>query len=235
MFGFGSRSSKKKGKGTEQHVVRQSPSLPSMSTQGVAWPSTLVDIASIRQSPPQTPAHGAAKVSFSAPEGGVAIPFHRPFRGSISSKRGNEHGNGAERGTIASLYMARDANPPPSAFGTKPGDRAGTPHSTRTRHSHSQRKKSAPIFNMMVAGAQGTGKVCPEIITKSNLLKAHILGDRVPFFDLLLTQQTSPLLHQPSSVHQWTTSSEIAARERSALIWLVWRFASPGLTASCYL
>lgn len=162
VLGFGSRSTKKKGKSTEQHVVRQSPSLPSMSTQGVAWPSNLVDIASIRQTPPQTPAQGAAKVSFSAPEGGVAIPFHRPFRGSISSKRGNEHGNGAARGTIASLYMARDANPPPSAFGTKPGDRAGTPHSTRTRHSHSQRKKAAPTFNMMVAGAQGTGKVCSE-------------------------------------------------------------------------
>lgn len=157
VLGFGSKSSKKKGRGDEnQHVVRMSPSLPEMSSQGVAWPSEYVDISSIRQAQSETPAvpPHAAKVSFSAPEGNVVIPFHRPFRGSISSKRENVRSTG----TIASLYMSQPG-PPPSAFSTKNNDRASTPHSTRTRHSHSQRKRVAPTFNLMVAGAQGTGKV----------------------------------------------------------------------------
>ena len=158
VLGFGSRSSKKKGRGDEnQHVVRMSPSLPEMSSQGVAWPTEFVDVASIRQTPPETHAPpGAAKVSFSAPEGNVVIPFHRPFRGSISSRSGREEVRSA--GTIASLYMSKIGHPP-SAFGTKPHERATTPHSTKTRHSHSQRKRVAPTFNLMVAGAQGLGKV----------------------------------------------------------------------------
>ncbi|KAL5519795.1 hypothetical protein ACEPAG_1455 [Sanghuangporus baumii] len=159
VLGFGSKSAKKKGRGDEnqQHVVRMA-SLPEMSSQGVAWPSEFVDITSIRQNPPQTPTpHGAAKVSFSAPEGNVAIPFHRPFRGSISSRPAPGREEVRSTGTIASLYMSKPAYPP-SAFGTKPSERASTPHSTRTRHSHSQRKRVAPTFNLMVAGAQGTGK-----------------------------------------------------------------------------
>ncbi|THH02463.1 hypothetical protein EW145_g6745, partial [Phellinidium pouzarii] len=154
VLGFGSRSSKKKGKGSGEHVVRMSPSLPEMSTQGLSWPSSLVDVASIRETPPQTPAPGATKVSFSSADHG-AIPFHRPFR--VSSSRApslNEGGRSA--GPIASLYMMSH---PPSAFSSKPPtERAGTPHSTRTRHSRSQRRRVAPTFNLMVAGAQGTGK-----------------------------------------------------------------------------
>ena len=158
VLGFGSRSAKKRATDPGPRVVRTSPSLPEMSSQGVAWPSDLVDIASIRQTPPQTPAQGAAKVSFSTSEGNVVIPFHRPFRGSISSKSAS-NGREAVRsaGTIASLYMSHH---PPSAFGGKqPIERSTTPHSARTKHSHSLRKRVAPTFNLMVAGKQGTGKV----------------------------------------------------------------------------
>lgn len=164
VLGFVTRSSKRKSKvGADgAHVVRVSPSLPEMKSQGLSWPSDLVDVAAIRQTPPATPAPGAAKVSFSAPDAG-AIPFHRPFRrASVSQSKapsivdGIVPGHGRPPGGIASLYMSQ----PPSAFSARSVERSGTPHSTRTRHTHSQRKKAAPTFNLMVAGAQGTGKVC---------------------------------------------------------------------------
>lgn len=159
VLGFGSRSTKKKGQGADDRVVRTSPSLPEMSSQGVAWPSDLVDMASIRHMPQQVGAPpGATKVSFSAQDGNVVIPFHRPFRGSISSKSApNARDTVRSTGTIASLYMSPPGHPP-SAFGTRTQERSGTPHSSRTRHSHSQRKRVAPTFNLMVAGKQGTGK-----------------------------------------------------------------------------
>lgn len=189
VLGFGSRSTKKKagGQNASEHGLRQSPSLPQMTTQGVAWPSTLVDVASIKENtPPQTPqtysSHsspqsqqaqtvgvGAAKVSFAFNENGqaVPIPFHRPFRLSQSNKeRANAPGKGdVKAGSIAALYMSQH---PPSAFGMKPSERSATPQSTQTtrtaRRSHSQRKRIAPTFNLMVVGAQGTGKVRPGFV-----------------------------------------------------------------------
>lgn len=154
VLGFGS----KKKKGGDEHVVRVSPSLPEMSTQGLSWPSDLVDAAAIQQAPFQVPARGAARVSFSTPENG-AIPFHRPFRTSIAKSpalNGNGKNAGPNTGSIASLYMSSH---PPTAFGAKPENRASTPRSTRSRHSHSLRRRVAPTFNLMVVGAQGTGKV----------------------------------------------------------------------------
>jgi hypothetical protein len=172
VLGFGTKSTKKKGAdsgGVNEHGLRQSPSLPQMTAQGVAWPSNLVDVASIRDSPPQTPqtyaAGGATKVSFAYAENGIP-PFHRPFRISQSRERsasGTAVGTGLRSeggrngaGPIASLYMSTH---PPSAFGGKQ-ERASTPQSSRTvRRGHSQRKRAAPTFNLMVVGAQGTGKV----------------------------------------------------------------------------
>ncbi|KAI5117323.1 hypothetical protein M0805_002338 [Coniferiporia weirii] len=151
VLGFGSRSTKKKGANGGERVVRLSPSLPDMSSGALVWPSDLVDVAAIRETPPQTPAPGATKVSFSHPDHGT-IPFHRPFR--VSSGRPSSPNGGHSAGPIASMFMSR----PPSAFDPKVVIRAGTPHSTRTRRSHSQRRRVAPTFNLMVAGAQGTGK-----------------------------------------------------------------------------
>ena len=186
VLGFVSKSTKKKtGTPASEHGLRQSPSLPQMTAQGVAWPSNLVDVASIKDdsnnTPPQTPhtysqsshSHsspqtGAAKVSFAFNENGqaVPIPFHRPFRLSQSNReRASAPGKGdVKAGSIAALYMSQH---PPSAFGTKPYERSATPQSTQTtrtaRRSHSQRKRVAPTFNLMVVGAQGTGKVSLDL------------------------------------------------------------------------
>ena len=144
VLGFGSRSTKKKGKGGEERVVRMSPSLPQMSQQGIPWPSDLVDTAAIKQaSPPDRHAQGATKTSFSSPDRS-AIPFHKPFRVSPSKSMGAVE-NGRAGGPIASLYMSH----PPSAFGTKPGERSSTSHSHRTRQSQ-RRHRVAPTFNLMV-------------------------------------------------------------------------------------
>lgn len=142
VLGFGSRSSKKKSK-DEDHVVRLSPSLPEMKSQGIPWPSDLVDVAAIRQAPvPESPpAQGAAKVSFSSPDRST-IPFHKPFR--VTSSKSHSAGDGRQ-GTIASLYMSSH---PPSSFSGQQ-ERAPTSHSHRTLHSH-RRSRVAPTFNLMV-------------------------------------------------------------------------------------
>ena len=170
VLGFGSKATKKKtDMNASEHGLRQSPSLPQMTAQGVSWPSDLVDVASIKDTPPDTPqtytnAVGAAKVSFQFNENGqaVPIPFHRPFRLSQSNRdRASAVGRGdVKAGSIAALYMSQQF---PTAFGQKPSERSATPlssHTARTaRRSHSQRKRAAPTFNLMVVGAQGTGKV----------------------------------------------------------------------------
>ena len=149
VLGFGSR--KKKGKG-EERTVRMSPSLPEVRAQGVPWPSDLVDVAAIRQTPPpDRPAQGAAKVSFSSPDRS-AIPFHKPFRVSPTKSMGaaeNASANASAEGrpSIASLYMSH----PPSAF--QPAQmRSPTSLSIRSKNSHGQRRsRVAPTFNLMVS------------------------------------------------------------------------------------
>lgn len=186
VLGFGSKSKKKTeaDMSLSEHGLRQSPSLPQMTAQGVSWPSNLVDEASIKESPPpQSPpaSHpntaGATKVSFQFNENGQAapIPFHRPFRLSQSNRdRASAVGKGdVKAGSIAALYMSQH---PPTAFGQKPHERSATPQSATTartvRRSHSQRKRVAPTFNLMVVGAQGTGKVsldCSSLRVNANL------------------------------------------------------------------
>ena len=144
VLGFGSKS-RKKGKGSDTpHVVRMSPSLPEMKSQGIPWPANLVDVAAIRQSPPpdQRQVQGAAKVSFSSPDRS-AIPFHRPFRMS-PSKSTSAAENG--RPSIASIYMSH----PPSAYPTSQ-IRSPTSLSLSSKQSTSHRRvRVAPTFNLMV-------------------------------------------------------------------------------------
>ncbi|KAG7445752.1 septin family protein [Guyanagaster necrorhizus] len=114
--------------------IRISPSLPELNPQGIPWPENLVDINSIRDDqPPESQSHtGAAKTSFGR-EVHSPIPFHKPFRSP---------GKPAEGAPISSLYM----HPPPSAFKT-----------STTKYSQ-RRARLPPTFNLMVVGAQGTGK-----------------------------------------------------------------------------
>ncbi|KAF8272252.1 hypothetical protein EI94DRAFT_1796383 [Lactarius quietus] len=116
-------------------------SLPDITSQDVQWPEDLVDIAAIRHTPPpESQPQGAAPVpiSFQTDERGTT-PFHKPFRQSL----GRSH-DGGDR-TISSIYMSH----PPSAFQASSGP---------TARVGQRRTRVPPKFNLMVAGAQGTGK-----------------------------------------------------------------------------
>ncbi|KAA1469856.1 hypothetical protein DENSPDRAFT_835530 [Dentipellis sp. KUC8613] len=139
------RKKPKKGDAQEGKTIRTSPSLPELSAQGIPWPEDLVDMSSIRQTPPPgRPVQGATRTSFSSP--GRSIPFHMPFRGP-PGRPSNANGN---EGTISSLYMSH----PPSAF-----DNWRTSTSSHPTSRPSQRRSRVPAaFNLMVAGGQRTGK-----------------------------------------------------------------------------
>lgn len=116
-------------------------SLPDVTSQDVQWPEDLVDIAAIRHTPPpELQPQGAAPVSipFQTDERGTT-PFHKPFRQFLGRSRdGGDH-------SISSIYMSH----PPSAFQTPSGP---------TPRVGQRRTRVPPKFNLMVAGAEGTGK-----------------------------------------------------------------------------
>lgn len=125
MFSF----RRKPKKAPEAPLIRTSPSLPQLNSQGIPWPEDLVDVNAIRQEsiPDVLPAKGAAKTSNGAP----AISFHKPF-GPLTGKR--------EEGPISTFYTA---GPPPSAFSSK----------TMPRHRgqfSQRRQRTPPTFNIMV-------------------------------------------------------------------------------------
>ncbi|CDO71410.1 hypothetical protein BN946_scf184909.g4 [Trametes cinnabarina] len=137
MFSFRRKPQKQP---SEPNGIRTSPSLPELSTQGsIPWPSNLVDLSQLPQEQPPPP-RGAAKTSFSADAKGP-VPFHKPW----TSPGKAVDGNGVP---ISSLYMSH----PPSAFETRKQSLQG-----RTRPSQ-KRSRNPTTFNIMVAGAQGTGK-----------------------------------------------------------------------------
>ncbi|KAJ7250823.1 Septin-domain-containing protein [Mycena haematopus] len=135
MFSFRRKPSK-----PEQPRIRTSPSLPTLSSPGVAWPENLVDVEAIRQAVPPDilPAQGAAKTSFQGPER-AAIPFHKPFRASPGTPGD---------GPISSFYMSGA----PPTFDTR---KSTAP--TVSRYSQ-RRARIPPTFNLMVVGGKGTGK-----------------------------------------------------------------------------
>jgi|ERR1700722_12473843 len=130
MFSFRRKGAKKENASPQIHT---SPSLPQLNSQGIPWPEDLVDVASIRQTPPpEFTQQGAAKTSFQGGE--RPIPFHKPFRG-ISGKP-------TDGATISSLYMSN----PPSSF----ENRRFTTITTASRQSH-RRTRIPPTFNLMVS------------------------------------------------------------------------------------
>ncbi|KAJ7459895.1 septin family protein [Mycena latifolia] len=136
MFSF-----RRKPKAEEAPRIRTSPSLPTLSSQGIPWPENLVDVEAIREaSPPDAvPAQGAAKVSLDPQGPRTPIPFHKPFRPS-PGKPGD--------GPISSFYMSGA----PPAFDNR---KSAAP--TATRYSQ-RRARVPPTFNLMVVGGKGTGK-----------------------------------------------------------------------------
>lgn len=126
MFSFRRKSKK------EQDSVRNSPSLPELSSQGIPWPENLVDVKEIRDLPQPT-TQSATKPSF---QGSIrsAIPFHKPFR-NASGGRVAAKTAGAP---ISAMYMTS----PPSAFDNR---------ANGTGRQYSQRRSRVPpTFNLMV-------------------------------------------------------------------------------------
>jgi len=129
---------KKPVKEPVEEPVRKT-SLPDIASQDVQWPEDLVDIAAIRHTPPPEPQlQGAAPISYQPDEPGTTS-FHKPFR----RFPGRSH-DGGDR-SISSIYMSH----PPSSFQTSSGPAA---------RISQRRTRVPPKFNLMVAGAQGTGK-----------------------------------------------------------------------------
>ena len=118
-------------------AIRTSPSLPELSSQGIPWPSNLVDLS---QLPPAAeaahpPPRGAAKTSFSADVvPGAVVPFHKPWS---SPGKAADSPSGPP---IASLY----ASHPPSAFEGRKASLTG-----RVRPSQ-KRNRNPTTFNLMV-------------------------------------------------------------------------------------
>lgn len=137
MFSFRRKPTKKE----DDPQIYASPSLPTLSPQGIPWPENLVDVTSIRQesSPEKSHLQGATKTSFSSINR-PHISFHKPFHGSPGKTV-----NGI---SISSLYMSNA----PSAF-----ESWKSTHPTPARKNQ-RRVRVPPTFNLMVVGGEGTGK-----------------------------------------------------------------------------
>lgn len=136
MFSF-----KKKPKAEDQdpHVIRASPSLPTLAAQGIPWPENLVDISSLNATqPPERKNQGATRTSLHSSEHPIA--FHKPLWYSFPGNLAESHTNG--HGPISKLYVSA----PPSAFETRKTGSYG--RSTRP----GQRRTRVPptSFNIMV-------------------------------------------------------------------------------------
>ncbi|KAJ7644165.1 septin family protein [Roridomyces roridus] len=135
MFSFRRKPSKTE----ESPRIRTSPSLPTLTSQGIPWPENLVDADAMRQVPssPQDDIlpHGP-KASLQADR--APIPFHKPFRAAP----GTPH-----EGPISSLYTT----------GVPPEFNRKSSAPTASRYSQ-RRARIPPTFNLMVVGGKGTGK-----------------------------------------------------------------------------
>ncbi|KAH8104770.1 Septin-domain-containing protein [Cristinia sonorae] len=150
MFPFRRRHQKKESEHDGPPFIRTSPSLPELSAQGIPWPENLVDISALppANEPIQSPSKGAAKTSFHSNDG--PIPFHKPFwTSSAGTGKDAAATAAAGKGAISALYMNTH---PPVAFENRKGTFA-----TRPRPSQ-KRSRNPTTFNIMVVGAQGTGK-----------------------------------------------------------------------------
>jgi hypothetical protein len=129
MFSFRRKPTKK----DSDPQIYASPSLPTLSPQGIPWPENLVDVTSIRQesSPEKSHLQGAAKTSFSSINH-PHISFHKPFYGSPGKTV-----NGI---SISSLYMSNA----PSAF-----ENWKSAHPPPARKNQ-RRVRVPPTFNLMV-------------------------------------------------------------------------------------
>ncbi|KAK2465322.1 hypothetical protein APHAL10511_002676 [Amanita phalloides] len=135
MFSF-----RRKKKTEDTPLIRTTPSLPNINSQGIPWPEDLVDISAIRDMPsPDGSQHGATKSSLrGATES--PIPFHKPFR--------NLAGIAAKGGSISAMFMSN----PPSSFSKVKNVLKSTGRIGQ------RRARVPPTFNLMVVGGKQTGK-----------------------------------------------------------------------------
>ncbi|THV00811.1 hypothetical protein K435DRAFT_793786 [Dendrothele bispora CBS 962.96] len=118
--------------------IRGSPSLPELTSQGIPWPESLIDVSSIQQDdypPTQKPSQSAGEPD-------------------LNQKQQNEEGQGAMGGvggagggSISALYMSNG----PATFNAKG-------RSVPLSRYSQKRARLPPTFNLMVVGGQGTGK-----------------------------------------------------------------------------
>ncbi|KAK7681538.1 hypothetical protein QCA50_015270 [Cerrena zonata] len=112
---------------------------PSLSSPPLASPGQSLSSTVPPSHKGDSPSKGAERTKFRSDHGAVP-PFHKPWSKGTESPAG---------GSISSIYMT---HPPPSAFENRKG-------SLFKRSRPSQRKARNPTtFNIMVVGAQGTGK-----------------------------------------------------------------------------
>lgn len=209
VFGFG----KKKKAPPEPIPIRQTPSLPQVvrgetgtGAVGVAWPSSLVDKEELQRFEnefavvgyAQTNGHDATyqstengpksgrKISFSQSR---TTPFHRPFRPYASLGPGGSTAN-------SSPTNPDTVNAPPSAYSNGQGGR----FSTFTARSKTRRTKTAPVFNVMVVGAKGTGKtsLLSLLLSTSDLSPTTTLDQRANLENFLSNATSSAQTHNPT-------------------------------------
>lgn len=231
MFSF--RRKPKKKVQEDLPWIRTSPSLPELHSQGIPWPSNLVDLSAL---PPPTPNadlplpqfKGAAKTSFSSNEG--PIFFHKPFW----SSPGKSVDNPTTGGSISSLYMSH----PPSAF-----DNRRTSAYNRSRPSQ-KRARNPTTFNLMVrslsfltssptflclplsralflssyvfvgvaAACNGRGSSKFQLFISIYRLSAHRVPERHPSSDYSSKPQKSLPLRQQTKKLTWNASSRVIPR-----------------------
>ncbi|KZT39916.1 hypothetical protein SISSUDRAFT_1044871 [Sistotremastrum suecicum HHB10207 ss-3] len=174
---------KKQSPPRQNSPLKVSPSLPelkirSTSDKAMAWPENLVDVDDLQQEmqniePFPSPPHsltGPSKISFSQSTNESPIPFHKPFRmpttsdasagsvaGTLKTATTTTHHAGSPGFPAPPLSASKAGHTiyasPPSAWGRESSySVSGRARSIRTR------KNVPPTFNIMVAGAIGTGK-----------------------------------------------------------------------------
>lgn len=205
MFSF-----RRKPSQPETPRIRTSPSLPTLSSPGVAWPENLVDVDAIRQDiPTDVPAQGAAKTSLQGPER-TAIPFHKPFRGS-PGKPGD--------GPISSLYMTGQTPAFDNRKSTAP---------TVSRYSQ-RRAKVPPTFNLMVCHTLWTFNLYPFFVPRSLVAKA--LG-KPHSFVCFWRRRMYLRLPRSTSGRRYSASYEDLLKQLNLSTPPALRFASLALTES---
>jgi len=215
MFSF-----RRKPKKEDTPLIRTSPSLPELNSQGIPWPENLVDVDALRRlPPPDSPLQGATKASFGGIDH-VPILFHKPFRASPGKLNGGE--------AISSLYITS----PPSAFEKYENRRSNTP--TTGRFSH-RRARIPPTFNLMVSSSVSSKIHCLCLSDEHRRLLVAKEQERRPC--CVFSSRLPTFLQRLRLINElyWSSSFDVERKRRPRSRRHVSKYASRGLTGFCFL